>query len=215
MRARAARPTRHRSRPVVAGSYLVFEGGEGSGKSTQARRLAARLDAVLTFEPGATALGSELRSLLLDADRPSIDARAETLLMAADRAQHLAEVVNPALQAGRHVVSDRSLYSSMAYQGGARGLGIESVLEINRWAVNGRLPDTVILLDLSPDHAVGRLRRSLDRLEREGAEFHHAVHASYRSMAESDPGRWIVIDASRSLDAIEDAIWAEVEGRLS
>lgn len=199
----------------MPGSYLVFEGGEGSGKSTQARRLAARLDAVLTFEPGATALGAELRSLLLDADRPSIDARAETLLMAADRAQHLAEVVEPALRAGRHVVSDRSLYSSMAYQGGARGLGIESVLEINRWAVHDRLPDVVILLDLPPDQASGRLRRSLDRLEREGAEFHQVVHDSYRAMAGADPDRWIVVDASMTPDAIEAAVWGELEGRLT
>lgn len=198
----------------MSGRYIVFEGGEGSGKSTQARRLAQRIDAIRTFEPGATPLGIELRSLLLDAERPAIDPRAETLLMAADRAQHLATVVVPALAAGRHVVSDRSLYSSMAYQGGARGLGLAAVRDINVWAVADRLPDVVVFLDLDPRVAGERLVRSLDRLEQEGERFHRAVYDSYRSMAEAEPDTWIVIDADQTPDAIESAIWSAIEGRL-
>ena len=108
---------------MTTARYIVFEGGEGSGKSTQAARFAARIDARLTFEPGATALGAELRAMLLDVGRATVGARAETLLMAADRAQHMVDVVEPTLESGRHVVSDRSFYSSMAYQGGGRRLG--------------------------------------------------------------------------------------------
>ncbi len=194
--------------------YIAFEGGEGSGKSTQARRLAQRIDAIRTFEPGATPLGIELRSLLLDVDQPEIDPRAETLLMAADRAQHLATVVRPALADGRHVVADRSLYSSMAYQGGARGLGLDAVRAINQWAVVDRLPDVVVFLDLDPVAANERLARSLDRLEQEGVDFHRAVYEAYRAMAAADPGTWIVIDAAKEPDDIESAIWAEIERRL-
>ncbi len=198
----------------MPGRYIVFEGGEGSGKSTQARRLAGRISAIRTFEPGATPLGIELRSLLLDVDQPPISARAETLLMAADRAQHLATVVEPALARGQHVVSDRSLYSSMAYQGGARGLGLEPVRSINLWAMADRRPDIVIFLDLAPADAHGRLARSLDRLEQEGLDFHQAVHDSYHTMAAADPDTWVTIDAAGSPDEIEAQIWDAVEGRL-
>ena len=123
------------------GLYIALEGGEGSGKSSQAKALARKLDAVLTREPGGTPLGVELRKLLLSPDLPSVSARAEALMMAADRAEHMAVVVEPALAAGRHVVSDRSVYSSLAYQGGARALGVEAVLAMNEFALNGRLPD--------------------------------------------------------------------------
>ncbi len=198
----------------MSGRYIVFEGGEGSGKSTQAHRLAQRIDAIRTFEPGATPLGIELRTLLLDLDRPPIDPRAETLLMAADRAQHLATVVEPALAAGRHVVSDRSLYSSMAYQGGARGLGLDAVRTINTWAMADRLPDIVVFLDLDPRSAQERLTRSLDRLERAGDRFHQAVYDAYHAMAADDPETWIVIDAGAAPDAIELAIWSAIEEKL-
>ncbi|MEZ5377154.1 MAG: dTMP kinase [Acidimicrobiales bacterium] len=198
----------------MPGRYIAFEGGEGSGKSTQAHRLAQRIGAIRTFEPGATPLGVELRSLLLDVGRPTMGARAETLLMAADRAEHLAQVVEPALAEGRHVVSDRSLYSSMAYQGGARSLGLDAVRSINEWAVADRLPDIVVFLDLDPQAAVERLVRSLDRLEQAGPDFHRAVYDAYCSMAAADPDTWVVIDAAQPVDAIEAAIWAVVEPRL-
>lgn len=194
--------------------YIVFEGGEGSGKSTQARRLARRIGARLTFEPGATRVGAELRSILLDPDRGPIDSRAETLLMAADRAQHLVEVVEPELASGRHVVSDRSLYSSLAYQGGGRGLGVDAVGAINDWAISGRHPDLVVFLDIDPGSAGHRLSRSLDRLEREGAAFHRSVHDTYVALAGADPDRWFVIDATPESDVVEAAVWAIIEPRL-
>ncbi|MDA3039335.1 MAG: dTMP kinase, partial [Actinomycetota bacterium] len=127
---------------------MAFEGGEGAGKSTQARRLASRIDAVITREPGGTDLGSKLRRLLLEPGQAVIGARAETLLMAADRAQHLDEVVLPALRSGRHVVSDRTAFSSLAYQGGGRDLGVDEVRAINEFALCGRWPDAVVLLDV-------------------------------------------------------------------
>jgi dTMP kinase len=195
-------------------TYIAFEGGEGSGKSTQARLLADRLAAVLTREPGATPLGAKLRALLLDpADEP-MSPRAETLLMAADRAQHLDEVVLPALAEGRHVVSDRSVYSSLAYQGGGRHLGVEAVRTINEWALDGRWPDVVVLLDVDASVAAGRLDRSLDRLERESAEFHHRVWATFRELA-SDERHWVVVPGEGSIDAVADRVWQAVEPRLA
>jgi dTMP kinase len=204
-----------RSSTPTGSRYIAFEGGEGSGKSTQAVRLASRIGAHLTFEPGATPLGVELRSLLLDIARPAVNARAETLLMAADRAQHLFAVVEPMLASGRHVVSDRSLYSSMAYQGGGRGLGLGAVAAVNAFATDNRLPDTVVFLEVEPEVARRRLASGLDRLEREGLEFHRAVHAAYREMAAADPERWIVVDATGSPDRIEAEVWERLGDELS
>ena len=131
--------------------YIAFEGGEGSGKSTQARLLAERLDAVITREPGGTPLGARLRELLLNTDDVGIGARAEALMMAADRAQHIDEVVRPTLAAGRHVVADRSAFSSMAYQGGGRELGIEAVGRLSDWAIDTQWPDVVVMLRVDDD----------------------------------------------------------------
>lgn len=193
--------------------YVAFEGGEGSGKSTQARRLAERVGAVLTYEPGATPLGAELRALLLDVGRAEISARAEALLMAADRAHHFETVVGPALAGGRAVVSDRSLYSSLAYQGGGRGLGVDAIGDISRWALAGRLPDLVVLLDIDPVQAYQRLARRLDRFEREDPSFHERVRATYRYLADADPQRWVVLDATAPIDALSEEIGALVERR--
>lgn len=193
--------------------YIAFEGGEGSGKSTQARLLAERLGAVLTREPGATGLGAQLRALLLEPGGAPVAARAETLLMAADRAQHLAEVVGPGLEQGRHVVSDRSAYSSLAYQGGGRQLGVEAVWQINDWALDGRWPDLVVLLDVDPVVANERLNRPLDRLEQEGDAFHRRVRAVYQQLASED-GRWAVVPAAGTIDAVAEAVWAAVAHRL-
>jgi dTMP kinase len=189
--------------------YIAFEGGEGSGKSTQARLLAERLDAVVTREPGGTDLGGRLRSLLLDPGEAPVGPRAETLLMAADRAQHMRQVVRPALEAGRHVVSDRSVFSSLAYQGGGRQLGVDAVRQLNDWALDGCWPDRVILLDLTPEAANVRLTRGLDRLEQEAASFHDRVRATYLDLAASDD-RWVVIDASASIDDVAASVWAAV-----
>lgn len=194
-------------------AYIVLEGGEGSGKSTQARLLAARLDAVLTREPGATPLGAKLRALLLEPDQDSIAPRTETLLMAADRAQHVAEVVAPALAAGRHVVSDRSVFSSLAYQGGGRQLGVEAVRQLNVWALDECWPDLVVLLDLPTEVAVSRLNRSLDRMEQEDAAFHQRVWAVYRQLA-SDERSWVTVAADGTVDEVAEAVWAAVEPHL-
>ena len=193
-------------------AYIAFEGGEGSGKSTQARLLAERLDAVLTREPGGTELGSGLRSLLLDTGQAPIGIRAETLLMAADRAQHMLEVVAPALAASRHVVSDRSAFSSLAYQGGGRQLGVEPVRAVNDWAMEGRWPDIVVLLDLDREAARSRLDRQLDRLEQEDDAFHQRVRCAYLELA-TDPA-WIVVRADGPVDGVAEMVWAEVEPRL-
>ncbi len=188
--------------------YVAFEGGEGSGKSTQARLLADRIDALVTREPGATRLGAELRRLVLNPDEAPVGARAETLMMAADRAQHLEEVVLPSLTDGRHVVSDRSAYSSLAYQGGGRELGVEQVRKLNDWAVAGRWPDAVVFLDLSPTAAQTRLDRTLDRLEREAESFHQRVQDTFRRLAASEPAIWHVIPGDGSIEEVAAAVWS-------
>jgi dTMP kinase len=194
--------------------YIAFEGGEGSGKSTQAALVADRLDAVLTREPGATPLGAELRTLLLGSGEWTVGPRAEALMMAADRAQHLREVVLPALTEGRHVVSDRSAYSSVAYQGGGRELGFDEGRTINPWAVYGRWPDVVVYLRVDREVAVARLDRPLDRLERESADFHRRVADAFDCLAADEPERWLVVDGDRPRDEVTDDIWAGIEPRL-
>ena len=196
-------------------TYVAFEGGEGSGKSTQAKILASRLDdAVVTREPGATSLGARLRELLLTTENMAIGARAETLLMAADRAQHVADVVRPALADGKVVISDRSVFSSLAYQGGGRELGIDEVRSINDWVLDGCWPDIVVLLDVDRETARARLHRSLDRLEQASENFHLRVSDSFRQMAADDPQRWIVVPADQPVDDVAVEVWAAISGRL-
>ena len=191
-------------------AYIVFEGGEGSGKSTQARLLAERIDAVLSREPGGTELGAKLRKLLLQPGQAPISSRAETLLMAADRAQHMEQVVAPALAAGRHVVSDRSVYSSLAYQGGGRGLGVDAVRQLNQWALDGRWPDIVVLLDLELSSARSRLTSGLDRLEQEDIAFHQRVRSTYLELAATDQ-KWVVVNANQTIDEVSVEVWQTVE----
>lgn len=191
-------------------AYIALEGGEGSGKSTQARLLAERLDAVVTREPGGTELGAQLRAQLLEPGRAPVSPRAETLLMAADRAQHVDELVRPTLAAGRHVISDRTAYSSLAYQGGGRELGVDAVRAVNDWALDGCWPDIVILLDLDRSSARYRLARGLDRLEQEGEGFHERVRTTYLELAADNPS-WHVIDADAEIDVVSTAVWAVVE----
>jgi len=195
-------------------SYVAFEGGEGSGKSTQAAIVAERLGAVLTREPGATALGVELRRLLLGTGDWTVGARAEALMMAADRAQHLDEVVVPSLASGRHVISDRSAYSSLAYQGGGRDLGLEQIKAVNEWAVAGRWPDLVVYLRIDREVARARLHRSLDRLEQEGEVFHERVGAAFDRLAADEPDRWLVIDGDRDPDVVTEDIWQQLGSRM-
>lgn len=199
----------------AAGARLIaFEGGEGSGKSTQAARLAERLGALLTREPGGTLVGAEIRRLLLDPATERLHHRAEALLMAADRAQHVAEVIRPALAAGRHVVTDRYIGSSLAYQGHGRGLPIEDVRRLSEWATGGLWPDVVVLLDMSYEAASTRMGHEPDRLEAVGEEFHRRVTVGFRELAAADPARWAVIDGSLPSDDVETAVWAAVLDRL-
>lgn len=195
--------------------WIAFEGGEGSGKSTQAARLAERLDAVLTREPGGTAVGLRVRDVLLDPSVAGMDARAEALLMAADRAQHVAEVVRPALAAGRSVVSDRSAYSSLAYQGFGRGLGVESIRSLCAWATEELWPDVAILLDVPPRVAEARRKDPPDRMESAGDAFFASVAEGFRSLAAEEPGRWIVVDGSGSVEEVAARVDAAYESWLA
>jgi dTMP kinase len=197
----------------VVGRFIVFEGGEASGKSTQSARLAARLGALHTREPGGTAIGAALRDLLLDARTTGLDARAEALLMAADRAQHVAEVVRPALASGRHVVSDRYVGSTLAYQGYGRGLPVPALRRISGWATGDLWPDLVVLLDVPREVAVERRPRAPDRMEAAGAEFHERVAQGYRALAAAYD-RWVVVDGAGPADEVADRVWETVVGRL-
>ena len=196
----------------MRGRFIALEGGEATGKTTQAGLLAERLGAVLTREPGGTEVGERVRELVLD-PAVRVDFRAEALLMAAARAQHVTEVIEPALAAGRHVVTDRFTPSSLAYQGVGRGLGVAEVAALSAFATGGLEPDLVLLLDLPLDVTAARLSAEPDRLEREGAPFHARVAAAFRQMADADPGRWAVIPADGSVDEVATRVW-EVVGRL-
>lgn len=190
---------------------IAFEGGEACGKSTQAGLLAARLGAVLTREPGGTAVGERVRAVLLDPAVTGLDARAEALLMAAARAQHVAEVVAPALAAGRDVVTDRYAHSSLAYQGYGRGLSLDEVRRLSDWATGGRWPDLVVLLDLPSSEAEARRGRP-DRFEAESGEFHRRVEAGFRELAAADPDRWRVVDGRGTVEEVAARVWDAVCG---
>lgn len=198
----------------MTGRLIAFEGGEGCGKSTQARLLAERLGALLTREPGGTAVGGLVRRLLLDPATEGLDHRAEALLMAADRAQHVAEVVRPALAAGRHVVTDRYAGSSIAYQGYGRELAVDEVRALSRWATGDLWPDLVVVLDVPAEVAARRLGSSLDRFEREDDGFHTRVLEGFLAQAAAEPDRWVVLDGTATVDAVAEAVRAVVRDRL-
>jgi dTMP kinase len=196
--------------------YIALEGLEGCGKSTHTTRLGQHLDAVITREPGGTRIGTELRAILANPDNVEMDRRTEALLMAADRAQHMAEIIAPALERGQHVVSDRSIYSTLAYQGYGRQLGTTELLTISQWALRDRLPDIVIYIDVPTDVLNERLaKRDLDRFEREGAEFFARIAQGFSELQQADPARWIVIDGTMPKDDVEADIHTKVLARLS
>jgi dTMP kinase len=196
--------------------FIALEGAEGSGKTTQAALLADALGAVLTRETGGTAVGRRLRQILHDNDVGELDARAEALIAAADRAQHFAEVVLPALRDGRSVVSDRSVYSTLAYQGYGRRLDLAELRRLNNWAMQGVWPSLVVFIDALPDIVASRLDgRQLDRFERAGDDFHARVLDGYRAMAAEDPQRWLVVTTEGSREAIAAAVLAAVRQRLA
>jgi len=198
----------------MTGRLIALEGGEAVGKSTQARLLAARLDALLTFEPGDTGLGGQIRSLVLTATGRPLAHRAEALLMAADRAQHVAEVIRPALDAGTHVVTDRFIGSSLAYQGFGRGLGAQEVLAVSLFATGGLDCDLAVLLDAGEGAPWPHQASPGDRIEAEAAEFHRRVRDGYRALAAQNPGQWAVVDGSGSVGAVAEAVYAAVRERL-
>ena len=211
----------------MTGRLIVLEGGEGTGKTTQARRLARHLGATLTFEPGATPIGARIRDLLLDPEVKGLDARAEALLLAADRAQHVAEVVGPALERGEVVVSDRFVGSSLAYQGHGRQLDLTEVARLSEWATGGLVPDVVVLLELAVHEAHARLAQRHgagggagaheyggDRMEREERAFHERVAQGFRELAAADTGRWVVVDAGGSVDEVGDRVLDAVRSRV-
>ena len=204
----------------MAGIFISFEGIDGVGKSTQADLLEAHLrskgrEVVRTFEPGGTELGKEIRNLLLH--QGHVDARAEALLYAADRAHHTATKIRPALEAGTDVITDRYLDSSVAYQGAGRVLGAQEVRDLSLWATNGLLPALTVLLDL--DAAAAAQRRSKtgeapDRLEREKLDFFEATRAQYLSLAQAEPGRFLVLDATASVDQLQAQIRSRIDQLL-
>ena len=197
------------------GKYIAFEGLEGCGKSTHVKRLAETLGAVATREPGGTRIGAMLRTILADPENTDIDPRTELLLMTADRAQLMSEVIEPALAAGQHVVSDRSVYSTLAYQGYGRGLSVDTIRSINEWALDQTLPDIVVWIQIPREEAERRLaKRDLDRFEREGADFFARIADGFAEMAAADPERWIIIDGTLPKDDAQAAIHAAVSPRL-
>ncbi|MGA1259244.1 MAG: dTMP kinase, partial [Ilumatobacteraceae bacterium] len=188
----------------MPGRYIAFEGVEGCGKSTHVKRLAAYLDAVVTREPGGTAIGTTLREIMANTANTHLSPRAEALLMSADRAQHLHELVVPALESGRHVVSDRSVYSSLAYQGYGRQLDLDQLRRFNDFAIASRWPDLVVYLRVDLAAVRARLeKRDTDRFEREDDAFFRRVMNGFDQLAEREPDRWLVIDARPPKDELE------------
>ncbi|WP_169948925.1 dTMP kinase [Microbispora sp. H11081] len=183
------------------GLFIAFEGGEGSGKTTQSRLLAIWLrdqgfDVVQTREPGSTKVGMRLRAILLDAAHQGLSPRAEAMLYAADRAEHVEKVIRPALRRGSTVVSDRYVDSSLAYQGAGRSLDQEDVARINRWATGGLVPDLTVLVDVPPAVGLRRMASPADRIEAEPLEFHERVRREFRALAAADPDRYFVVDGT-------------------
>jgi dTMP kinase len=217
-----------RGRPLPAGErgaaglFVVFEGGEGAGKSTQVAKLAKALrsrgrEVVVTREPGATKVGAQIRQLLLDGGSRDLTPRAEALLYAADRAHHVASVVRPALARGAIVVSDRYVDSSLAYQGAGRTLPVDEVSWLSAWATGGLKPDLVVLLDIDPKAGLARVTGrgdGTDRLESESVDFHERVRYAFLDLAGADPNRYLVLDASRPADELATEVLDRVTATL-
>lgn len=203
--------------------FITIEGPEGSGKSTVANIIVRRLeqlgyDVVHTREPGGTPIAESIRNVILDKNNTNLDARAEALLYAASRRQHLVEKVWPALKEGKIVICDRYLDSSLAYQGGARGLGVDNILNINMFATEGTFPDVTLLFDITPEEGLKRIaanaNREVNRLDLEKIDFHHKVRQTFLELADKYKDRYIIIDASKPLENVVEQAWEQIEKKL-
>ncbi|WP_260636516.1 dTMP kinase [Streptomyces angustmyceticus] len=197
--------------PAPTGFFIALEGGDGAGKSTQVEALAEWIrgkghEVVVTREPGATAIGKRLRSIILDVSTSGLSDRAEALMFAADRAEHVDSVIRPALERGAIVITDRYIDSSVAYQGAGRNLAPTEIARISRWATDGLVPHLTVLLDVSPETARERFTEAPDRLESEPAEFHQRVRAGFLTLAAADPARYLVVDAGQEPEAVTTAV---------
>jgi len=204
---------------TTTGVFVCFEGGEGSGKSTQARALSATLTergfrSRLTFEPGDTAVGKEIRRIVLDPATGELSDRTEMLLYVADKAEHVDTVVLPALARGEVVITDRYVDSTLAYQGAGRTLVVAEVEQVARWATHDLRPHLTVVLDLEPEHGLGRFDER-DRIEGESTEFHTRVQEFYLDLAAADPEHYLVIDARRPADEIAAVVLTRVEPLLT
>jgi len=205
---------------ILSGRFIVFDGPDGSGKSTQLRRFAEHctahdIEPELVREPGGTPIGEAIRGVLLDPRYDEMELRCEMLLYMASRSQLMTERIRPALEAGRFVLADRFISSTLAYQGTAGGLDPEEILAVGRVATGGCEPDLVVIFDVDERTAAGRLPADLDRMELKGAEFHRRVRQGYLAQAERDPDRHLVIDATRSEDEVFASLVDGVAGRLA
>lgn len=200
------------------GVFVCFEGGEGAGKSTQATALAARLTEAgyvvrVTFEPGDTPVGKQLRAIVLDPATGSLSARTEALLYAADKAEHVDTLVRPALDRGEVVITDRYVDSSLAYQGAGRVLDLDDVTRLQRWATADLRPHLTVVLDVSPERGLGRFV-DRDRIEAESHEFHERARQAFLDLATADPHHYLVLDARRPVEEITAAVLERVEPLL-
>jgi dTMP kinase len=208
------------ARVTPGGLLIAFEGGDGAGKSTQVAILGAALrsdgcEVVETYEPGHCLVGPAVRSIVLDVRTRGLSPRAEALLYAADRAQHVDELVRPALARGAIVLTDRYADSSVAYQGVGRGLDPDAVASLSEFATGSLQPDLTVLLDLAPAVALARSVHPPDRLEGEPLEFHALVGAAFRALAARAPGRYAVVDAGRSVEDVAAEVAARVASLLA
>ena len=199
---------------TTPGLFVVFEGGDGVGKSTQVVELVSRLrnrriEPVVTRQPGGTPIGEKLRELLLDPGHPELTARTEALVYAADKAQHVEEVILPALAQGKVVVCDRYVDSMIAYQGAGRVLDLAEVEQVARWATGGLRPDLTVLLDIDPAEAVANIRQQ-DRLEAAGLDFHRRARGHFLRLAGEDPERYLVLGARESRESIAERVAGKV-----
>ena len=203
--------------------FITFEGGEGSGKSSVMKEVAKRLEAegysiVETREPGGTPIAEQIRNVILDKANTKMDGRTEALLYAASRRQHLVEKVWPALEEGKIVMSDRFLDSSLAYQGVARGLGVDNILNVNLFATEGKYPDLTLSFDIEPEQGLARIAankgREVNRLDLESLSFHHMVRNAFLDLAERFKNRYVKIDASKTFEEVIEDAYQEIKKRL-